>query len=57
MSFCLLQISFRKKFVRQAKLSGRVIRLESENCPKLAHAFVILADCRKESCVAVMRIS
>src|SRR5438094_6050820 len=35
MSFRLLQISIRKKSVCKAKLSVRVIRLESENTPKL----------------------
>src|SRR5262245_59306609 len=57
MAFRLFQISIRKKSVCETKLSVRVIRLESKNCPKLADAVVIFAHCHKESCVAVMRVS
>ena len=56
MSFRFLQISFRKKSVREAKFSERVIRLESENCAKLADLFFIFTHSHKESCVAVVRI-
>ena len=56
-SFRLLQISFRKKSVREAKLSVRILRLEPKNRPKLADIFIIFAYCQKESCVAVVRIS
>ena len=56
-SFRLLQISFRKKPIREAKLSVRIIRLEPENCPKLADVFIIFARCQKESRVSEMRIS
>src|SRR5215470_9866387 len=56
MSFRLIETSIRKKSIRETKLSIRIVRLESENCPELADVFVIFALGDKESCIAVMRV-